>query len=318
MSHTPKKKQPRAGGAAGFLLGCFGFPHSEGGNIITSSKENLKKPSLDGSIIKVPKRRKWFSWARKQRSATKTVPLDATAVPEKPRRSWSKDVNNIVKRKKGGNNRSQPLVNHVDSVPSPVPESTTPNAQKTSRTMSNSDQRMILGNEKSTKTNLDTIEEDTIQETPSSSVTPIATTISTTGGRVLAHSLSLPLNYKGKKLATTNGGGDSPTTTTKKSKDTVDNGRVDSVVGMSIILVMLLIMLLWGKVCAILCTSAWFYFVPRFRIKDGSSKSNKNDSSSSMGDQVDINSQLYKKKVVLEGILERKNNHRNSVVFNSK
>lgn len=57
-------------------------------------------------------------------------------------------------------------------------------------------------------------------------------------------------------------------------------------------------MLVWGKLCAILCTSAWFYFVPRLRSED--SVSNGLISAESFYD-----SEEYKKKVVMDGFLER-------------
>ncbi|KAG9158313.1 hypothetical protein Leryth_000441 [Lithospermum erythrorhizon] len=317
MANSPKKKQPPKGGG-GCSFGCLGCPNPNY-DIDTISNEN-SKPSLDDFISMVPKRRKWFIWARKKRAATKTVPLDAAAaMPEKPRRSWScKDVNNmVIKREKKEKNISQPLINHVNSVKSPEQEST-PAAQKTNRTRSNSDDKhIILGNKiSSPKTTSICFKRNHTRAPPPLNRNDAATT---TMGKAFDHSISLPLNYnKGKKLATTNSGGNPPIIATKKSKDTVVIvNRVDSVIGMSIILVMLLIMLMFGKVCAIFCTSAWFYFVPRFRVKKGLSKANKMDSSSSIVDQIDINSQEYKKKVVLEGLLDR-NKHRKNVVSSSK
>lgn len=84
------------------------------------------------------------------------------------------------------------------------------------------------------------------------------------------------------------------------------SGKVDSIIGMSVIMVTLFIMVLWGKVCAILCTSAWFFFVPRLRSAmesshDGSRKGSNSD--------VLIDSEEYKRKVVLEGFLTR-NHHK--------
>nr|XP_033508149.1 uncharacterized protein At5g23160-like [Nicotiana tomentosiformis] len=64
-----------------------------------------------------------------------------------------------------------------------------------------------------------------------------------------------------------------------------------------------------NKVCAIICTSAWFYFLPRFRPKNKAVVAGKNGG---VAGDVDINSDEYKKKVVLEGFLER--NHRSGVV----
>jgi hypothetical protein len=64
-------------------------------------------------------------------------------------------------------------------------------------------------------------------------------------------------------------------------------------------------MLFWGRICAILCTSAGFYFVPRLRnVTKSDDVVEKNPNSH---DQ-DYDSEEYKKKVVLEGFLER-NHH---------
>lgn len=80
----------------------------------------------------------------------------------------------------------------------------------------------------------------------------------------------------------------------------------DPIVGMSILGVTLLIMIFWGRFCAILCTSAWLYFIPRFRNsgggnyeEDGAKIMSKND--------VDFDSEEYKKKVIMEGLLGRNN-----------
>nr|GEZ06195.1 hypothetical protein CTI12_AA356920 [Tanacetum cinerariifolium] len=93
---------------------------------------------------------------------------------------------------------------------------------------------------------------------------------------------------------------------------TPSSGEFDSIVGMSIILVTLLIMVLWGKLCAILCTSAWFFVAPRLGGPEGHSAiamAEKRRLESS--DDVDLESVEYKKKVVMEGLLKR--NHRNIV-----
>ncbi|CAK7337987.1 unnamed protein product [Dovyalis caffra] len=75
--------------------------------------------------------------------------------------------------------------------------------------------------------------------------------------------------------------------------------KFDPLVGMSIIVVTLMIMLLWGKLCAILCTSAWFYFVPRLRSEDDTVKNDLRTR------ELNYDSEGYKKKVILEGFLGR-------------
>lgn len=77
-------------------------------------------------------------------------------------------------------------------------------------------------------------------------------------------------------------------------------GRLDPIVGMSVIMVTLIIMLLWGRLCAILCTSAWFYFIPMLKNAIGSDIGIDSNSKT-----LDMNSEEYKKRVVLEGFLRR-------------
>lgn len=57
-----------------------------------------------------------------------------------------------------------------------------------------------------------------------------------------------------------------------------------------------------------MCTSAWFYFIPRLKTAGKSEKVVENQMDCG---KPDIESSEYKKKVVLEGLLER--NHRNQV-----
>ncbi|KAB2623993.1 flocculation protein FLO11-like [Pyrus ussuriensis x Pyrus communis] len=106
-----------------------------------------------------------------------------------------------------------------------------------------------------------------------------------------------------------------------KGESTAVNGKnLDPLIGMSIILVTLIIMLVWGRLCAILSTSAWFYFLPRLRsaaaatttAADGFGYPHHNSSSNvNTPRALDMNSEEGKKRVVLEGFLER--NHRNII-----
>ncbi|KDP36363.1 hypothetical protein JCGZ_09778 [Jatropha curcas] len=78
--------------------------------------------------------------------------------------------------------------------------------------------------------------------------------------------------------------------------------KFDPVIGMSIVMVTLIIMLLWGRMCAILCTCAWLYFVPRLRTQDEIGKNG------AVAVKPDFSSEEHKKRVVMEGFLDR--NHR--------
>ncbi|KAH6771071.1 RING/U-box superfamily protein [Perilla frutescens var. hirtella] len=115
----------------------------------------------------------------------------------------------------------------------------------------------------------------------------------------LSHSVSLPVlpRQKREKAAAEEKG--------KKVKEVAAvGGEFDSMLGAVIITVTLVVMIIWGKIWAILCTAAWFYFIPRFRanLDESYAIKFKND------DRVDFDSWEYKKKVVLQGLLHRNQN----------
>lgn len=122
----------------------------------------------------------------------------------------------------------------------------------------------------------------------------------------LSHSKSLPPQKQKNSEKKVNDGNKSR----QRREDVLSDDNFDSIMGMSILMVTLLIMLFWGKACAIVCTCAWFYFLPRFRTKNEAVIAGKIDG---VAGDVDRSSEEYKKKVVLEGFLER--NHRNGVGF---
>lgn len=80
-------------------------------------------------------------------------------------------------------------------------------------------------------------------------------------------------------------------------------GRLDSIVGLSVVVVALAMVLVWGRVCAILCTSAWLYILPWLRPPDKLSQAVAEKVLAI--DTINVESVEYKKKVVLEGLLER-------------
>ncbi|XP_041013891.1 uncharacterized protein LOC121257081 [Juglans microcarpa x Juglans regia] len=117
---------------------------------------------------------------------------------------------------------------------------------------------------------------------------------------VMSHSVSLPVSRHEKGAIPISSSLTNPRAVSKnldREKGSISAKKLDSAVGLSIVVVTLIIMLVWGRVCAILSTFAWFYFVPRLV------EQNRNRHR----DQ-DCDSEEHKKKVVLEGFLER--NHR--------
>ncbi|KAL9148657.1 hypothetical protein ABFS82_12G056500 [Erythranthe guttata] len=76
----------------------------------------------------------------------------------------------------------------------------------------------------------------------------------------LSHVVPLPLPRPKKEKPTTDGGSES-----KNGNKLIMAAEFDSVVGALIIMVTLIVMLIWGKICATICAAAWIYFFPRFR-----------------------------------------------------
>ncbi|KAK3021390.1 hypothetical protein RJ639_046798 [Escallonia herrerae] len=70
-----------------------------------------------------------------------------------------------------------------------------------------------------------------------------------------------------------------------------------SSIGLCLLLVSLLVLIFWGKICAILCTSTWLFFAPR--------RLNCVDRLENVVDSPDVDSGEYKKRVIMEGLLER-------------
>ncbi|XP_058097894.1 uncharacterized protein At5g23160-like [Magnolia sinica] len=120
------------------------------------------------------------------------------------------------------------------------------------------------------------------------------------GGSALTSSLTFPPTGNGKQSRHVGTSRLANRKLTHSSGSNASTVKLDAVVGMSILMVALAFLLLWGRVCAIVCTSAWFYFIPRLRTAM--------DSVGSAGKgamEVDIDSSEYKKKVIMAGFLER-------------
>ncbi|XP_002525789.3 uncharacterized protein LOC8282933 [Ricinus communis] len=84
-----------------------------------------------------------------------------------------------------------------------------------------------------------------------------------------------------------------------------ENGKVHygSNTGLFLLLVTLTVLVLWGKVYAILCTSTWLFFVPNWSNVSGK-KLLKNGRVHSQS--MDL--EEYKKKIIMEGFLDRNRN----------
>lgn len=60
--------------------------------------------------------------------------------------------------------------------------------------------------------------------------------------------------------------------------------------GLFLMLISLLVLIFWGRVCAIFCTSTWLFLMPRWTIKNN---------------RIDELSPERKRKIVMEGLLSR-------------
>lgn len=90
-----------------------------------------------------------------------------------------------------------------------------------------------------------------------------------------------------------------PTTLSKKT-----NGCCSSNVGLYFLLICLVALIFWGKAFAVFCTSTCLFLIPcRFKRVDDRSGVNVNNSVH----VIDVDSEEYKKKVIMEGLLERNN-----------
>ncbi|GFZ04869.1 hypothetical protein Acr_17g0004410 [Actinidia rufa] len=85
-----------------------------------------------------------------------------------------------------------------------------------------------------------------------------------------------------------------------------ERGGYSSHVGLCLLLVSLLVLILWGKVCAIFCTSTCFFLVPRCIGKVGSAVNGGNSTVNGVASpEMDSESEAYKKRVIMEGLLQR-------------
>ncbi|XP_059633367.1 uncharacterized protein At5g23160-like [Cornus florida] len=280
------------------FLGCFGF----------SGKVSDQEPTPPDHMVKPGSRKKtrWFSWSRfrAKNSVAKTVPVDVSSEKVINRsKSISTDKSKVSSK------------HHIPATgldQSQVPAANKPPKCKTrSKTAQHN---IILQSRKSLdpfqanacQTRLSDSRKIEIQRTGVSQPgSPVYRTNSRQTTTLLSHSAPFPVQRHEKQPAVGKTGNSRMKTERKhrhRESDTLA-GKFDQVVGMSIIMVTLIIMLVWGRFCAILCTCAWFYVIPSLRIRAESRKEPNIGGS-------DLNSEEYKKKVVLEGFLER--NHRNN------
>ncbi|XP_059448815.1 uncharacterized protein At5g23160 [Corylus avellana] len=311
MAKTQKKTHQTKSPTTHFLRCCFGY----------SSGDSDQRPDeitrSDGQKKKT--RWRWYSPSKfcMKNSGAKTVPVEATLSEKANLKNKLPASKSKSKSKSDKLTASKPrawVTNHQlpSRIPVVVPVASDQAAQeKREETAYGPTQNIIL--EKRDRVN-HASKDDTCQKRCSfgRKIEAIRAGCSQPGSpepkpkptRPAAISHSAPL-LETKRVA--NPSSTIARGTVKKSARKIDGSaeKLDPLVGLSIIMVTLIIMLFWGRICAILCTSAWFYFVPRLRnVTKSDDVVEKNPNSL---DQ-DYDSEEYKKKVVLEGFLER--NHR--------
>ncbi|KAK4373465.1 hypothetical protein RND71_008849 [Anisodus tanguticus] len=297
----PKKKKPRKYD----FLGCFGFSIIEKKLVTVNKSTGGKK-----------KRKPLFSlskFVREHSSAAKTIPVDISG---KFDNLSSREIH-VVKPEKV----KTPTITTVDVTQVPVKGQSQTNIHEKviNKTKDHETQDNIIHKKnKSMNHLLDNVHDySTCRNEFSRSVTissshNLSHFINSTKDKheiKLSHSASLPPPKRKKSAAATATGKVNDERSSQRQEQALSD-NFDSIIGMSILMVTLLIMLFWGKACAIISTCAWFYFLPRFRPENEATVAGK---IGRVADGVDMNSEEYKKKVVLEGFLER--NHKNGVGF---
>ncbi|KAJ9178754.1 hypothetical protein P3X46_010611 [Hevea brasiliensis] len=293
-----EKQQPKPKAKTTLYLGCFGFS----GKLHVSKKKTVK-------IVQTVHKHNWFSRSTTfllKQSGIKTLRVDYSTISER------------LQTRKTNLRNSKPKLKPSDEIPSKrknpaaqnkipaAPEVDTASDQATEdrpqETKHGSEQSIILEDGKLLDPVMDSSKQLSfsrkIDSARVSSSQPSSPEHRSHGTAVL-RSTSLPApNPRGKSRVSAK--------RVRKENGAIDK-KFDPVIGMSIVMVTLIIMLLLGRFCAILCTCAWLYFFPRLtaEVKPSLNGTVKNGLVSS---EPDFNSEEYKKRVVLEGFLDR--NHR--------
>ncbi|KAL6187306.1 hypothetical protein ACLB2K_038706 [Fragaria x ananassa] len=331
MAKVSEKTSPPLKPKTTTFLGCFRFSKNKS----FRSDDNSNKISKNSS-------RSWLCW--KKAAATKTVPLDVsekqTGLPnnETPYRSSTKLIKLEPKSKhvKFVPEIEVPAVTDVVEDPgvpiqSLIVSDKTPNSKQkppeTASDLINLENRTQLGSNASKdyasqkrrlsfRRKVDSIRTAAAGggSQPGSPVQQENKTVTV----VSPSATPLPVTPKRTRRGG-GGGGGSPAIASLARKPwllsnekTMTTKKLDPLVGMTIIMVTLVIMVVWGRLCAIICTAAWFYLLPRLT-QNGNYLTTTAPSTAGntfphpRDDHLDFSSDEYKKKVVLEGLLERNN-----------
>ncbi|EEF38619.1 uncharacterized protein At5g23160 isoform X2 [Ricinus communis] len=275
------KAKPKA---ANFFLGCFGFS---------------RKPSVSGKKSQKNYRKHWFSrstFLLKQSGGSRTVPVDSNLSDDKLETKISFMFKRSKLKKINSNNISLERENPAaqDTIPTSAPIVSVEDTPKET-----CDKNIIHENGK----RLDVVMESPkkfslrrkIDTKRNGSSQPGSPEEKSKPNRSIPQSTSLQaatIQHKQPEKSRVIAKKD------RRKNEMIGKG-FDPVIGMSIVMVTLIIMLLWGRLCAILCTCAWLYFTRRLKTDMSPRQIEK------IRGEPDFSSDEYKKRVVLEGFLER-------------
>lgn len=319
---TPSTFKPKS---TTTCLGCFRFSNKK--TLPSHDYDNNNKSTSRSS--RRSSRSSWFCWSRfrmNKSSATKTVPLDISAVCDKQapipnNRSLEPKSKQLVSKHQlvaatPNQREASVLPRIVDSDKTPNSEAAKPADQEAAADTINLENRR-----------LGALKDDLCQKRRLSFCRKVES-IRTGGGSRSSSQPGSPVQPEKKPRPRSGTTGTSaaisPSASPKRQRRArktwfmsnertmTSANKLDPLVGMTVIMVTLIIMLLWGRLCAILSTAAWFYLIPRLTNSNSSSTAG-NTFPHPRVDDLDFNSDEYKKKVVLEGFLER-NNHRNHLL----
>lgn len=275
--------------------GCFGLPGTRRNKYTGIARSGSRKDS------------RWFSWlrARMNKSATKTVPLNLT-------KSDKTDARNGMQTSKphkrltpiAAGNKSGP----ISTVP-PAAGSDRHPIEKRRKTRYGTTQNSSL-EDANLFADVDSPKNTTCQKRLSfHRKLEDKRTVPSLPNSADSKHRSGPLIAVSRPIAgVSQSAASSPKKRNKRDQSSRGQSKYDPIVGMSIIMVTLIIMLIWGRLCAILCTSACFYFIPRLSAASQSQNGNERSTEHSFlnsGDPESVDSKHYKKRVVLEGLLQR-------------
>ncbi|XP_041009887.1 uncharacterized protein LOC121254001 [Juglans microcarpa x Juglans regia] len=313
MAKTQKKTHQTKPKISCFLIPacCYGFSEE------VSEQNSVKTIRSDGK-----KNTGWFFLPRfrmKKSTGTKTVPVEST-LSEKSDPKHKVPASRSKPDKLTSKLPQAPVHNHEPPsqipVPAPVPSNQKPKAKERPQETTYGQARNILLERREHLDHSDISKEDTcrkrlsfhrrkeaIRTGSSQPGSPENNHKPATRLAAISPTFSLPVSVSANSRAM-------PKKPNRHRENESSAEKLDPVVGLSIIMITLMIMLVWGRLCAVICTSAWFYFVPRLSNASKSRETVGKDPNNSH-DQ-DYDSEEHKKKVVMEGFLER-NNHRSTL-----